>query len=281
MTPTEPTGSNRDDRKRDAGIPDARRADTVDCATLEAALGAFLEGDLDADAQDAVQRHLAACTACRALVDDIDAIIADAKALPAIEPARELWHDIAAHLETPVVPLQAAPGRATVRRLPTRWLAAAAAILVTVSSAITWQVARRGGDAPDRMADRMTDRTPDGAFVAFDDPSATTADTTDLDVLLVAPLSLLPAGASASAEFDDETAEDLALRTLRAIVDERLGELDPATATVLRRNLALIDRALAESREALARDPRNPVLAGQRDRARERQLALLRRVAIL
>jgi hypothetical protein len=277
MTPTEPTGTSPDDRQRNAGVPDARRADTIDCATLEAALGAVLDGDLDADAQDVVQRHLAACAACRALVADLDAIIADAKALPPIEPARELWHDIAARLETPVVPLDTAPGRAAVRRLPTRWLAAAAALLVTVSSAVTWQVARRG----ERATDRITDPTADGAVVAFDDPSATTAESTDLDVLLVAPPSLLPAGASPAAESDDETAEDLALRTLRAIVDERIGELDPATATVLRRNLALIDRALAESREALARDPRNPVLAGQRDRARERQLALLRRVAIL
>jgi hypothetical protein len=68
---------------------------------------------------------------------------------------------------------------------------------------------------------------------------------------------------------------------LRLIVDERFTELDTATVRELRRNLDIIDRAIAESRAALARDPRSVLVSSQLDRALQAKLDLLRRVALL
>jgi len=68
---------------------------------------------------------------------------------------------------------------------------------------------------------------------------------------------------------------------LRRIVDERFTELDPGTVTELRRNLDIIDRAISDSRQALARDPRSGVVSSQLDRALQAKLELLRRVALL
>ncbi len=47
---------------------------------------------------------------------------------------------------------------------------------------------------------------------------------------------------------------------LNALLARERGMLDPATVATIERNLAVIDRAIEESREALAKDPANPDL---------------------
>lgn len=56
------------------------------------------------------------------------------------------------------------------------------------------------------------------------------------------------------ADYATETA------ALRAVLDAERERLAPETVAALERNLAVIDGAIAESREALARDPANPDL---------------------
>jgi len=80
---------------------------------------------------------------------------------------------------------------------------------------------------------------------------------------------------AADATFERE------ITVLRRIVDERFTELDTATVRELRRNLEIIDRAIADSRDLLQRDPRSGLLAAQLDRALRAKLDLLRRVALL
>jgi hypothetical protein len=81
--------------------------------------------------------------------------------------------------------------------------------------------------------------------------------------------------------LDPNTTYEREISALRRIVDERFTELDPATVTELRRNLDIIDRAIGDSRAALARDPRSGVVSAQLDRALQAKLDLLRRVALL
>ena len=50
---------------------------------------------------------------------------------------------------------------------------------------------------------------------------------------------------------------------------------------MLERNLELIDRAIAESRDALQRDPASEFLADQLARAMTKKVAILRTVALL
>ncbi|HEX4933967.1 MAG TPA: hypothetical protein VFV33_12350, partial [Gemmatimonadaceae bacterium] len=68
---------------------------------------------------------------------------------------------------------------------------------------------------------------------------------------------------------------------LRAIVSQRRSELDSTTIAVLEKNLELIDRAIAESRAALERDPASEFLADQLARAMTKKVAILRTVASL
>jgi hypothetical protein len=68
---------------------------------------------------------------------------------------------------------------------------------------------------------------------------------------------------------------------LRAIVTQRRTELDSSTIAVLEKNLELIDRAIAESRAALQRDPASEFLADQLARAMTKKVAILRTAALL
>lgn len=65
------------------------------------------------------------------------------------------------------------------------------------------------------------------------------------------------------------------LEALSALLDRERGTLDPATVATIERNLAVIDRAIAESREALARDPSDPDLRALFRTSQAQRIALL------
>ena len=69
---------------------------------------------------------------------------------------------------------------------------------------------------------------------------------------------------------------DLEIRAMQALLAERRDALDPNTVAVLERNLAVIDRAIAESRAALLSDPASQFLAAQLARSYAAKLHLLR-----
>ena len=71
------------------------------------------------------------------------------------------------------------------------------------------------------------------------------------------------------------------IAALRQIVNKRFASFDTATVSALRQNLETIDRAIADSRKALARDPNSGMLSTELDRTLEAKLALMRRVALL
>jgi len=82
--------------------------------------------------------------------------------------------------------------------------------------------------------------------------------------------SLLPASA-ADPRYDEAIAD------LEQALAAGRPELDPATIQVLEANLAAIDKAIADSRRALAADPANVYLHSHLAESRQRKLALLRR----
>jgi hypothetical protein len=84
-----------------------------------------------------------------------------------------------------------------------------------------------------------------------------------------------PSEAAEKSPYDRDVAQ------LRAIVSQRRTEFDSTTIAVLEKNLELIDRAIAESRAALARDPASEFLADQLARAMTKKVAILRTVASL
>ena len=74
---------------------------------------------------------------------------------------------------------------------------------------------------------------------------------------------------------------DEAIADLERALDAGRNELEPATITILESNLAAIDKAIGETRAALADDAANVYLNGHLADARQRKLALLRRAAAL
>ena len=248
------------------------------CARFAEQLGPFLEGELaDADRAE-VARHAASCDHCGALLREIDGIVASAGVLAPMSPSRDLWRGIEQRLEAPVIAL-ASRTSVTVehrsfmqRSISVRRFAAAAALLVAASSAVTWRVAHmqpRGG-APAARAD---------SFATPVVPSVNAL--TRADTVFPPPNVALPASfdATGTADVDEVYVEQIA--SLRTLVDARFADLDSVTVAELRRNLAIIDQAIADSRRALQRAPKSPVLSSQLDRALQTKLALMRRVALL
>ncbi len=149
-----------------------------DCAAVDARLADYLDDEppatLTVPERAAVDRHVATCARCRALVRDLRAIAGEAAALPPLAPSRDLWAGIAPRLtdRTPAPAVDDAPARVLpfeVRHVrhappppqhgrrgaahvtwPLRRLAAAAVLLVSVSAGSTYLLTRAAdsGAAP-------------------------------------------------------------------------------------------------------------------------------------
>lgn len=175
------------------------------CETARDRLEAYLEGTLDPAVREAVDRHLAACAACRADLAALERLRPAVAALPReIPPPRDLWQGIGPRLRP----------RGAGRRveLPVWMLVAASLLLVAASSALTARLTRRAAPpGPD------TFRAAEARYRA--------------------------------------ASSDLA-----ALYARQRDSLAPETRAVLERNLATIERALREARDALDRDPANPAL---------------------
>lgn len=223
-------------------------------------LSDYLDGDLDEVEAAAVEAHLAGCGACREVLTGLRDLVAASAGLGDLEPAGDLWPGIASAIGGPggrsgptagasVIELPSARSGSHYRgpdvasRRHTRiGRVAAAAALVAVSVGSTWWVAAA---------------RPGGAGA----PAAAS----------------VPAGNVLRAAEAGTPSADLAseLATLEEVLDAAQGALDPNTVRVLERNLDVIERAIADSREALALDPGNAFLTEHLERMYRRKLVYL------
>lgn len=93
--------------------------------------------------------------------------------------------------------------------------------------------------------------------------------------------SLLPASATVERANFADVQFDQAVADLEQVLTERRDELDPRTVVVIERNLAAIDQAIREAREALDADPANTFLNSHLADARRKKLELLRQATML
>ena len=207
-------------------------------------LSAYVDGELVADDLAAVEAHLAACSACRDAVQDFRRLVSRARALDDRPPGTDLWPGIAERIGTPragVVPL-ASHRRRFAFSVPQLAAAGVALALLSAGGAVT--VMR-----------------------------------------LVAPRAVAVAGPEAFAPplhaADAAASYDTAIRELEMILAARRGDLDSTTVSTLEMSLAVIDRAIAQAREALERDPNDIYLNGHLQSTLDRKLDLLRRAAML
>ncbi len=194
----------------------------------------LVDGRLDGAEQRGVERHLEGCEQCRALVEDLRSIRAAAFMLDRREPKADTWSKVQAAIAAEPLPKgrlldmsRPRKGAGFGRTNWTVWLGAAAAlILATVIGLLPLM----NGAAPEHD---------DSAPAAASDPKEVTVE-------------------SVTAEFEAaERHYQKAIDDLQTIANKDTGELDPQVASVLQKNLTVIDQAISESREALKAQPAN------------------------
>ena len=103
--------------------------DNVTCQDLPVA--AYVDGELDALEERAVERHLEACPNCRVLIADLRTVRAAAFTLDRREPPSDLLSRIQARLAAEPRPASRVLAWPNTRTAWGTWLAAAAALLIT------------------------------------------------------------------------------------------------------------------------------------------------------
>ncbi len=188
-------------------------------------LSEYLDGELASHEREELERHLGECEECRCALDELRQVVERARGLTDRVPEHELWSGIAQRVgvATDVVDLAAHRRRRKVSfSIPQ--LVAAGITLMMITAGGVWLALGTSADSPMGMAQPEA---------AIGEPAAVFA--------------ALPG-------FDAAVAE------LQRVLTERHDVLDSATVRILEENLAVIDRAIDEAREALERDPANAYL---------------------
>jgi hypothetical protein len=243
----------------------------ITCEHVDSVLSAWLEGDLGDEGGErrAVDTHLRQCLRCASLVRDIQNIRLDASKLPELAPSRDLWEGISARIEAPVIELKPRQAAAPARR--TWQMAAAAVVLMAVSSGVTYLATSGQRSATGEQVTVAPDSnsivpTPASPNVVTPRPRPTSGGST---VLIVNEPSA------------PEITYDQEITRLRVILDQRRGDLDTTTVKAVEKSLKAIDQAILEARNALVGDASSAFLNEQLNRALEKKLGVLRRVALL
>lgn len=204
------------------------------------------DGTAPAIAAAAARAHARTCADCASQLESIASLRVNAAALPReIAPPTDLWNDIRGRLR-PRSSLETT-------RMPawrSRHLLAAGLVIAVASSAVTFAVTRK----------------------AVPGPGTTTAD--------VSPAVQTPRALPAQLASDEHRyarSAELLQRTL----ESRRDSLAPSTVAVIERSLRVADSAIAEARDALARDPSNRALVRLFASNYERKIDLLRRAGAL
>jgi len=226
---------------------------TMTCGELDARLADYLDGTLDAPAREAVERHLAGCARCAAMVAALDERPAAAASLPLLTPERDLWSGISARIEPRVLPMTerraGAPARGGWR---VARFAAAAALLIAATAVITRSIVLKTNPSGQ----------PDVATGGVPGTKPTPGKLVDNQQKLILT-------------YDEE------ILRLDSAVTERRSQLDTNTVKIIEKNLKVIDKAIAESRAALEKDPHSHFLNDQLARVLDQKVGLLRTVALL
>jgi len=215
------------------------------CDELDSRLDDWLDGALTGEAVRELEAHLQACAACRERERELRQLLAHAAALPrSVAPPRDLWPGISERI-----------GRSSwsgASGLQLAMLAAAATVVLALAALVLTRV------APDGVRTvTMPAASPSGTLVAgggaVSDPTL------------------------AQAEREYEQAAQALLEALQ----RRRAVLPAGDLAKVEANLQVIDRALAEVREALSKDPANPELNRMLVATHRKKVDVLRRVVRL
>ena len=256
---------------------------SMTCGAFADTLADFLERDVAEPTRAAMESHALECEECGTLLADLRKLRIDAASLPELAPSRDLWMGIAARIDAPVIPIGAArdlsagpaPARMSRRREIGRWMpmAAAAALLIAVTSATTYYFTVKGAD---RDALGVIPNPTSAPLPP--DPTAASA---SIAASRAGSGVVAPATRFVSAKPSAEQVYGTEIGRLKAIVERRRAQLDPVTVSVIERNLKVIDDAIAQCKEALGKDPASRFLLESLNQALETKVELLRTAAML
>jgi hypothetical protein len=211
-------------------------------------LSEYVDDELDSKQRAELEAHLETCGHCYATLADLRDVVARAKRLEDREPAKDLWAGIRARMiqTRSARPAVRPPGRRFSFSVPQ--LLAACIALVLLSGGAVWTALRPPSASTGTVAVDGTNSRRPGA-----------------------PISPVTWTSQA----------DLAVAELQEALTRNESRLDTSTVRVVRQNLAVIDRAIAEARVALLKDPGNTYLNLHLANTMRRKLELLRRINAL
>jgi hypothetical protein len=252
--------------------------DKHDCDQMCERLAAYIEGDLSPDERAAADQHLAECATCAEALVELRGIAGEAAQLPLLTPSRDLWAGIESRISTPVTRLDAA--RTAVRRAPRRpWqFAIAAGALIAVTAGTTYLLTAHPAATGARPVSVATTTAQPQESLHTIAPAPVPAPVQQS----AAPVA--PATVSLAARRKNLSATrvyDREIVLLDSLVRTRRESLDPKTVEIIEHNLRIIDSAIAESRAALAKDPKSPLLTNRLDNVLGSKVDLLRTIAFL
>jgi anti-sigma factor RsiW len=194
--------------------------------------------DLSPAERAEIEGHLRGCAECRATLQELREVVQRAEALTDSAPQGDLWVGIEGRLGSrDVLPFPARPARRVSFTIPQ--LVAAGLALMVLSGSMVWMM---------RVGDGRADIPP---MAAAEAPRPVNASNVDAGY-------------------------EQAIADLERALEAGRDRLDPQTIRVIESNLMAIDRAIAQSREALAADASNSFLNMHLADARRRKLELLR-----
>jgi len=209
----------------------------------------YVTGDLSEDARAPVAEHVSICAICSAEVESLRRILERAMELPkSIDPPAEAWSNIRSAIlrDEKVVASRAGGIGGAFWRVPWVMAAAAAVVVAALSSTITALY----------LNSRVASRTASTAIGGSTE--------------IATPESL--------AAFTIEENNYLRQASmLQDLLDQQESSLAPETVAQLKTSLRTIDEAIAEARNALARDPSNKLLVEMLSANYKQKVDLLRR----
>jgi anti-sigma factor RsiW len=215
------------------------------CAEALDRLDDLVDGLLPEDERLAFDSHLASCPGCRKEELRLREILAEARALRRERtPSRDLWPEIAQAIGADRV----VPGDFGRPKAAWRWWPALVAAAVV--AAVATGVALRGGGAP-------------------------------FGVLGLGTATAVPVASGQVTLLDAEQGYARATDELLAALAERRDSLSPETRASVERNLAVIDQALKEIRDALQKEPGNRDLTRMLASTHRKKIDVLRRMVKL
>lgn len=216
-------------------------------------LSAYLDDEMVADERRGLERHLDECASCRSDVERLARVKDWAATYTGVQPSPTVWKAVRERVRREqkhaATPLSVGRRARIATRLP---LALAASLALVVVGVGGWLVGRTTAPGSVAAAGEPTSGSVGGVTVA--------ARQTDAALLAAEKYGA-------------------AIAQLERVLLREGSQLDSATVRVVAEKLVVIDRAIAEARAAMARDPASQYLAEHFATMMRKKLNLLRSAA--